>query len=151
MEKFRKTIQNRLRLGMLYCLLVAVYLVLTFFTPIFTNVRGQGPFGGNPISFSTGFAAGIEMVVLSRIARYTRALRSEEKLREIYVRENDERRQFIRMKVGSSSRTVFIALLAFGLPVSCFFSPAVFYTLFAVLAVESLLTLLFKAWYNRTL
>lgn len=94
MERYRKTVQTRRLLLMgLAVLAVAVSLYDVFFA-------GEGLQESFIFCFQTGIAISLGFMSVALIIRYNAILKNDEKLREQYNRETDERYKAIRAKAG---------------------------------------------------
>ncbi len=142
MEKFRKTLQIRLRLMGTYFALLALCVIV-----------GRA-FGGLPgketiSEYALGFGIGIEFVLLLLVFRYTRALRSKELLERLYIQEKDERNRFIKEKTGDMAMNLVLGGLAFGMLVAgFFFGMQAFYALLGALLFVALLKFFLKMVYR---
>ena len=139
MEKYKNTVKTRITIGGLYCCLVMVpNLILNHFLggDAFTN-------------FIMGALVGIQAIIIGMIIKYSVALRNEETLKKLYIKENDERLKYIRTKVGGSGLKVVLAGLLLAMMVSGYFSKTVFFTLFAVELFVALVMLSLKLYYSN--
>jgi len=97
--------------------------------------------------FQTGLFLGVEILLLKFIIGYQNAIRNPEKLKMLYVKENDERSKFINTKIGHMGfHSVFLGL-AFATVVSGFFDKTVFMTLLGVLIFIGLVKGSLKVYY----
>lgn len=82
-----------------------------------------------PLGFLTGLILGINFICLYLIFKTKKALRDENLLKDMYIREYDERENFIKLKSASS----LISILALGIFIvsimASYFNIIVFYTL----------------------
>lgn len=106
MEKFKSI----LRLRTVYCI-VSVVFVLIFLATSVLNMPGwdtpvaNAPSGfllGVSRGFQVGIAGGMLTGLILNIIKYIRALRAPERLRGLYLYENDERQIMIAAKSGSN-------------------------------------------------
>ena len=140
MEKFRKQLIFRTVFVFIFIVFVtAAYIV------IYTNI------GEKPVSaaYSSGFCTGLLAVVAVYAARYIPAIKDEEKLKKLYVLENDERERLIREKTASGSFSVFSFILGAGIIISTLISPETARVLVVVLAGMVLLKMVFNFYYRR--
>lgn len=81
------------------------------------------------LGFLTGLILGINFICLYLIFKTKKALRDENLLKDMYIREYDERKNFIKLKSASS----LISILALGIFIvsimASYFNIVVFYTL----------------------
>lgn len=142
MELYRKTLRRRMRLAMLYCLLTLI-----------PNVVLPRVFDLEYRSFTIimGALLGVTFVVLAFIAMYGRALKDDETLKRLYIRENDERRRLIKTKMGGTGIWIVLAIVVLAVLVAGYFDRTVFVTLLAVTMLIALVMLALKLYYNRKL
>lgn len=138
MEKYKRKLRQRLVLGGAYCIIV---LLLT----IVSNVVGLED---HATSFALGFGVGILAVVIYYINKYRLALKSEEKLQELYVEENDERQQHINAKIGGTGLNISILSLALAMLVANYFNQIVFFTLLAATLFLVIVKAILLKYYN---
>lgn len=143
MEKFKKALQHRLICAGLYCAVVLLMIGQSLFSQGNTHVNDF-------ISgFSLGVCVGIEFVVIFYMGKYISALRNEEKLKKLYILENDERIKMIQAKASSSGMAVAIAGLMLGALVAGYFNETVFFTLVAAALFVTFSFLFIKAYYCK--
>ena len=123
MERFRKTLKQRILLASLYCLAVLTIIAFRVFRP------GDLHVSDFIAGMSLGMCVGIAMVAIFYIIQMTLALRNEEKLKKLYISETDERIALIRTKAGGTGIVFSICGLFLGAMVAGYFSAAVFFTL----------------------
>lgn len=86
MEAFKQKMQRRSNLCRLYIVLCALLMAAGVL---------RRPTASNYIEFLRGGLLGLEIVLFFYWTRLSRALQTEEKLRELYVKDQDEREKFI--------------------------------------------------------
>lgn len=141
MQLFRQKIKTRLTFGGLYCALVLVLVGI---------LRTFG-LEENNLDFTIGFAAGIEAIVIYYMMQSIAALKSEEKLKKLYIEENDERNKLIKEKVGGSVINFVLLSLSLAMLISGFFNKIVFFTLLATVLYITVVMLVLKIYYNKKL
>jgi hypothetical protein len=125
MENFKKVLKTRRLALQIYCGVIAVLIVcLNLFTP------GTEDF---QMGFTLGAALGTEILAVILIGKYNAAIKSEEKLKQLYICENDEQCKFIQAQIGSLGLNIVIALLALVTIVSGFFNQIAFFSLLGAL------------------
>ena len=137
MERFREKLKRRIwvHAGLAAAALaIAVYGVvrvargeLKGFLPAYLQ--------GMLVGMFTAFFGGLVL----QIARYVRALRSEERLRAVYIDENDERTRLIDEKTGGMGNNLLIAALVLGVMLSSYLNLTVAATLAGVLLFTAML------------
>lgn len=141
MTKFKHELRNRIRWGLVYCAVVALLVV---FHRVFRVETGA-------FSFSVGFAIGIEAVVIYFLARYRGALKDEQKLKELYIEENDEREKHISARIGESGIKIILISLSAAMLIAAYFDRVVFFTLLAATLFVAATISLLRVFYSRTI
>jgi hypothetical protein len=147
MEVFRKTVKQRMLIGRIYviCLLIVTVVPRIFFDEYAAWADTHA------LALSIGAMAGFGGIVIVLLCIYSRALRSEDYLQKLYIKETDERNILIQTKTGGSAMVIIIAALTVGIIISAFFSETVLFTLVAVFLFIALVVLLLKIYYNHKL
>lgn len=141
MEEFRKKVKRRFRLDTMVCLCsLALYFMLKFLT------KGASDFAQG---ISRGVFVGMEVVAVYNLSRTFTALRNEEKLKEMYINETDERNIAIQKETSQKGATISTVGTAVAAIVAGFFDEKVCFTLVAVLLFSALVTIIVNAYYNR--
>lgn len=140
MENFKDSIRRRIRFGSLYCSMV---LLVIGAMNIFEIEETHG------LDFVMGMLIGLEFLAIFFIFRYAFALKDEKKLKEMYIKENDEREKVLRQKSGGTIILILLATLIIALGISVFFNIIVFYTLYAVLMFMALTAVVVKLIYKK--
>ena len=141
MNEFKKRIKVRVILGGIFCTLLLIpNVILSFFVDCsdFTE-------------FVMGFFLAIEAVVIVLMAKYVVALRNEEDLKKLYIKETDERRIAIRTQAGRTGLYIVFGTLIIVMLISGYFSKIVFFTLLGVVLFTSFVILLTKLYYKKKL
>jgi len=145
MEKFRKTLKNRVIFGGIYSVAVIAAVAVFFCRP--DLFEGRAP--DFALGYNVGFFAGLEAVMAFLLVKYIAALINEEKLKALYVRENDERYRYIQSKIGGAGINIVLAGLAAGVVISGFIDFTVFVTLLCALLFTALVKLSLKLYYTK--
>lgn len=146
MEKFRQTLQLRLRLAGLYN---AVFLMVVASGFVHLNNGGNGHLQEFIIGCNVGFCIGIQLLVIYYMGKYSQALKSNEKLKKLYIYENDERRKLIKAQVGGVGINVVIGGLAIAMIGAGFFNNTVFFAFLGALIFSALVKGTLKLYFNR--
>ena len=141
MDKFKKALHIRLVCAGIYCAAVIALILLGVFHP------GDAHVNDYIAGFSMGLFVGIEFVVIYFISKYTSALRNEDKLRKLFIKETDERLKLIRSKAGSSGIIIAIGGLMLGALAAGYYSETVFITLICSAVFVTVVTVIMKAYY----
>ncbi|MPM96821.1 hypothetical protein SDC9_143986 [bioreactor metagenome] len=102
------------------------------------------------IGFATGIFIGLEFLIVFYMVRYRAALQDDAKLKAMYIKENDERKQYIMTKIGSAGLNLVVGGLMLGALFSCFINMTVFVTLLCTLFATFLIKGALKLYYFRS-
>lgn len=128
MDKMRQEVENKLvywkRMCALACLLCCTGVLM-----LFTPMKGGESF----YDFFQGFHIGMVLVLavycIINICKFRNILSSEDRIREFYIKEHDERMAAIREKTGGNVMdTCGIVIIMAGV-IAGYFNPVVFVTL----------------------
>lgn len=144
LDEFRNTLKLRLRLAIVYNSLVVVFLA----AGNYLHERFNAP--DFAIGFATGIFIGLEFLIVAYMVRYRAALQDDAKLKAMYIKENDERKQYIMTKIGSAGLNLVVGGLMLGALFSCFINMTVFVTLLCTLLATSLIKGALKLYYFRS-
>ncbi|WP_150276020.1 hypothetical protein [Paenibacillus tepidiphilus] len=128
MDKYKVSLKNRTNaLSLVAAATLLIYVGLMYF---------QGGLPKLP-SFIKGFHIGafigVELFVVSYLAKYMKAAKNETELKKLYIKESDERSGLILQKTATLGMSITFVGLAIAAIVAGFFSSLVFYTLLAAL------------------
>ena len=141
----RKLNQSR---GFAACILLLLIASVSGVIP----VRLENPHLSDYMSgFQLGLLSGLLAVALFTIVRYQKALKDENRLKQLYYEEHDERNRYIHWKSGASAVNVSIILLLVAGVIAGYFNFTVFATLIASAVVTSIIRGGFKLYYCRSL
>lgn len=141
MEDFRKKVERRFKLDTMVCLCsLALYFMLKFLT------KGASDFAQG---ISMGVFVGMEIVAVYSLSRTFTALRNEEKLKEMYINETDERNIAIQKETSQKGSTISMVGTAVAAIAAGFFDEKICFTLVAALLFSALVTIILNAYYNR--
>lgn len=141
MENFKKSLKKRVLFGTVYCLAVPVLTILLHLIVGSTKAAG----------FTSGFATGIAGVTFTFVIRYARALKDEEKMRAIYIKENDEREQAIAARTAKSTFYTMLVMLSVAMLVTAYVNWQICIVLVIVTLILALTTVIWNAYYSKKL
>ncbi len=148
MEKFRLKQMRNIRIsGIIMPLILLLFIALNFFVK---DVE-------RPSEFASGFHDGVRLGLflvfeaywLFSLTRSIRVLRNKEYLRKLYIKETDERLQYVKMKSGANFIKVFALILMTAILISSFFNSTVFLTLIGVAYATAILKLILILYYRK--
>jgi len=124
MKKFQEKVRRRIIfVSILFCLFATYIIILLFFKD---NLPGLSD---NNRMFQLGFFSSIELLMIIGLIKHIRALKNKEKLKKLYIEENDERTILIMQKSGDWGIAISIIGLALGGIIASFFDQTIFLTL----------------------
>jgi len=148
MDKFKEVLQKRL-------LALSTYtfgLMMLAATGLYRPTAGETEAAR---AFMTGLNAGLFAVVMIVAVvtsiKYIAALRNEEKRKALYIYEHDERRLYIKSKMGGDAIQLVLCGLVAATFVSEFFDQTVFFTLLGVLLFTAAVKAVLKVVYTKKL
>ena len=146
LEKYRREIKNRVSV---YQALIAVALVFVIIGNVLLKDRGQTV--ESVRGFATGLSIGIELVCVFQLGKLWKMLKDEEVLKEVYIREHDEREALIQMKSGLHVIPVLSFIILICAILVGFFNDTIFYTLVVVGIGQILIALALKIYWKNHL
>ena len=141
MEKFKKQIIVKIVICVVFVVLTAAV-----YAGMYTLFANEDSFSAG---YGMGFFAGLVVVVLAYAVRYGSILKDPEKLKKLYILENDERYRLIREKTASGSFTATVLILGLATAVATFFSTTVSCVLAGVIGVIAVIKMSFRFYYSR--
>ena len=105
--------------------------------------------------FMSGFQTGIFFVIILssvyNIAKYLSSVNNAEKLKNLYICENDERKRAINDKAGQNLFMVIAYTMLVATLVAGYFSTIVFFTILCTLFVTEIIFTTMKIYYSKTM
>ncbi|MDO5037867.1 MAG: hypothetical protein Q4E37_06180 [Tissierellia bacterium] len=144
LANYKKEIHRRI--GVLVVLVVLALLALLFsnfyLKKIFPDQEGVN-------DFVVGFFTGLELIPLVYMGVLGRALKDEDRLKKMYLKETDEREILIRMKSGVALVPFLSMVLVVASLVVAYISYAAFVTLMVVALIQILVSLGLKVYWSH--
>lgn len=139
MENYRQKVRNRIIYAGVYC---AIVLIMTAAAKIMN-------LDDSATSFNLGFGFGIGAVMIFFMIKYRGALRSEDKLKKLYIEENDERQKHVDAQVGRTGINISIMSLVLAMLISNYFNRTIFFTLLAATLFIVAVKVVLSFYYNK--
>lgn len=152
MEQYKEKLKVNCRITALCALLLALVSVLGFLaeagivplTPLAGDEHWQSQWRG----FMSGAAMGVLGFMVVGLLRARKALKDEKALRQLYIKENDERQIQIWTSARASAMQAFLLLGLVATVVAGYFSVPIAMTILACVLLNSLLGFGFKLYYS---
>lgn len=144
MEKFRKKLKRDIIFGEIFCgIYVLLIIALRFLIPETPQSLGT--------DYTTGFFGGICAVILASIIANSAALKNEEKLKKLYIKETDERTRAVEASAGRAAVKIILAGLSVAMLAAANINKVVFFWLCGAVMFTAVVMLITKAYYNKKL
>lgn len=150
MEAYRKKIKAQAWLLAAGTAILIVVQILAF-TGVIQPITGGERWLDYWNGFMAGVAMGVSLLFLIGLVKNILALRSEKRLRKLYVKESDERLAKIHELGKSTGASIFMLCSMPALIVCGYFNITVFFSCLACVLVLSLIIAASKLYYSRKL
>ena len=143
LENYQLVLRKRLRQYQAY-----IGFALIFWAIGNIILKDYSNISDSTLGFINGLTLGIEIVSVFWVFRIRKALRDDNLLRELYIKEFDERENLVKLKSGSiliSKIAIAIFLVSI---ITSFFNIVVFYTL-VITGISLIMVSLFLKLYRR--
>ncbi|RCX19453.1 hypothetical protein DFR58_103200 [Anaerobacterium chartisolvens] len=143
MEIFKTKLRKRLVIAGVY----NGFVIILFAMGYMVSKRYDVP--DIAVGFTMGFFVGLQFVIIYYMAKYAAALKIPEKLKLLYIEENDERKKFIESKISSIALNIVLGGIIFATIVSGFIDGTVFFTLMITMILSLLVKGILKLYYRK--
>lgn len=109
----------------------------------------EGKYGDFYQGFIAGMAAGLCLLLVICLVRNLMAILKEDRLKALYIKENDERRAAVCTNGRSLGASIFLLTSIPGMVVAGYFSATVFFTMVVCVLVLSVCCGLGKLYYTK--
>lgn len=150
MENYRKKLKFQVWLNSIGALALLVVQVLAY-VGVISPAAGGERWGSFWNGFIAGAALGVMLLFIITVIIYIRALHNEERLKKLYVKENDERTRIIYEKSRSLGSSIFLLGMIPAMIIAGYFSTTVFFTCLACALALSIVTVICKLYYGKAL
>ncbi|KXA27833.1 hypothetical protein HMPREF3229_01904 [Peptoniphilus harei] len=144
LENYHEVLKKRERLYKSYISFALIFWGIGNFL-----LKDQARLNDSALGFITGLTLGIEIICIFWVFKIRKALKDDKMLRELYIDEHDERKNFIKLKSGSN----LIGKIALGIFVASilasYFNMVVFYTLVITGIFLILVSLSLKLYWRK--
>lgn len=149
MEEYKKKIKFRIVIQGIVSI-VALLLVAFSRTKIH-SMELAGTDTESYFSFQMGLLFAWFTIMITSLWRYIRAVKSQEQLKRLYIKEHDERSITILTEANSTAYWISILLLLTAATVSAFYNDIVFFTLAGVVFFMGMIGMGTKIYYRKKL
>lgn len=144
LENYHEVLKKRERLYKSYISFALIFWGIGNFL-----LKDQARLNDSALGFINGLTLGIEIICIFWVFKIRKALKDDKMLRELYIDEHDERKNFIKLKSGSN----LIGKIALGIFVASilasYFNMVVFYTLVITGSFLILVSLSLKLYWRK--
>lgn len=144
LENYHEVLKKRERLYKSYISFALIFWGIGNFL-----LKDQDRLNDSALGFINGLTLGIEIICIFWVFKIRKALKDDKMLRELYIDEHDERKNFIKLKSGSN----LIGKIALGIFVASilasYFNMVVFYTLVITGIFLILVSLSLKLYWKK--
>lgn len=150
MENYKKMIQQKISSNaIMLCLGSAIFTIGQ--QGYLSKYKPYGDFGDFISGFQIGVFVAFAIWLIASTAYIGSALKDDKKLREMYIKETDERNIKISEMTGVKLQQSLCLPLLIATIVAGYFSAEVFFTLLAVVWFISIVTMARKIYFSKTL
>ncbi len=144
MEEFQRGIQTKIKI---YHLISAFsFLVIVIPTSLNIQIWGKDDFTHG---VQIGIFLGLQLVFLLKSQKLRSSIKNAQKLKQLYIEMNDERKKMIEAKSESMGFTIMAGSIAIATIVSGFYNHTIFLTLIVTLFFILFLKVLLKYFYSK--
>ena len=144
MEKFKKNIKQKFIVCTIaYAVMFSAALILSMLTAFEILI---------PVTEDAAFCGGLiggGAVMLSHALNYRKGLKNEEKLKELYIKDTDERSVIIFKSTYSLASYLLVILMLIAAIIFAYINSVICYTLLTVLIVFAILISISSLYYNK--
>ncbi|MBZ9689092.1 hypothetical protein G9F72_022600 [Clostridium estertheticum] len=148
MEQYRNILNKKLTLMTVFTVLAATFIVLT---GVFVNKSASinEDISDMIHGFQVGIFIGLQVTMIIYIAKYRKALKNENELKKLYIKEHDERIRLINDKISGVGFNFCLVAITTAIITAGFFSQIIFLTLLGVLTFMCLVKGSLKIYYRN--
>lgn len=148
-HSYKELMQKRIKIMVVAAVLACVAVTAAFLLRLIVFSDAEQPFNQATIVFVAFI--GFELILVIRIALYSRIQKDDAKLEKMEIAEYDERNRHIRQRASRMCVWLMIVILGVSTIIAYFFNTTVSFTLGVVLAVVLLLYAMLKFVYSRAI
>ena len=156
MEQYKEKLKITNLFLIICCAVLAIFAVLAIgselgWFSILHPATGDSHWASGWHGYIFGASIGIFSAMLGFLIRNSRAMKNEKKLKELYVKEHDERTIRIQTLAGNTTMKCLLWMGLVATIIAGYFSITVSITIFVCIWISSSLNLLLIGYYNKKL
>ena len=128
---FSKCIKRRISRGIAFNVIAIIFIAVTAYYSM-TKANNNEHISEFISGFQVGIFIGIQTAMLFYIGKYRKALKNENELKKLYIKETDQEEKYINDKIGGKGFSFYINHIWSSSSYLGFFNPTVFCTLVVV-------------------
>ena len=148
MNRFKQIIKSRIAILVLFNSVLIILVTAGIFHPTAGSTQNIADFMSG---FNTGLYLLMQVALIYFISKYVAASRNSEKLKELYIYENDERRKLMKSQIGGFGINIILFGLGIASVAAGFWNETVYFTLLFIFAFTAFLKGAMKLYYNRSM
>lgn len=150
MENYKKMMKQKISSkATMLCLGSAVFIICQ--QGYLSKYKPDGDFGDFINGFQLGVFITFVFIGVYQVVRFLIALNNEDMLRQMYIKDNDERNIKISEMTGKRLQQSVCYPLLLASIIAGYFSAEVFFTILAVIIFISIITIARKIYFNKTI
>lgn len=150
MENYKKMMQKKISSNaIMLCIGSAIFIIGQ--QGYLSKYKPNGDFGDFISGFQIGLFVAFAMCLVASITYIGTALKDDKKLKEMYIKETDERNIKISEMTGVKLQQSLCFPLMFATIIAGYFNAEIFFTLLGVVLFISIVTIARKIYFNKTL
>ena len=156
MEQYREKLKIQNLVMGICCLVLAAFAGLAIgselgWVSVLKPVTGDDHWHSTWYGYCTGASCGLAAVMLFGVIRNIRAMKDEKKLKELYVKEHDERNIQIQILARNTAMQILLLVGLAATVITGYFSTTVSTTILICILVSSSTSLFLVGYYNKKL
>lgn len=149
-----KNFKSQLTVRLVFTIIITVAAVAVYvcgLAGLFDAYAPRGNFGDFLRGFQTGILTAMIGITVYSCIKIPLALKNEQKLKNLYIKENDEREKTIKEKSGYNLFVAYCFPMLLATIVAGYFSETVFFTLLATIAFIEIEMIVLKLYHKHSL
>ncbi len=153
MENYREKLKLENRIYLLCILALILFAVLVYLAEIgviaIAPVTGDSRWQSGWRGFCSGASFGFLGAITGTVLRNRKAIKNDDALKKLYIKEHDERTIHIRINAQSASQQIFLWVGLVATAISGYFNSTVSITILGCIFFVSILSILLTVYYKK--